>query len=174
MHSWVLITCISGQCNLPLILSAFFSLFPARTSCLFFLSSPFFLPSDQLSLSLSFSSTSGHTLVPLCDALKITRLSVPKAVENGSAVFLSCSFNLEGEVLYSVKWYRDYVEFFRFLPSNAPNSSQPVNLKGAYVDVSIDDFSSSRSYTQSNSFQFNTTEYCCIIDRLSHPLTSFN
>lgn len=68
--------------------------------------------------------------------LRITRLSVPKAVENGSAVHLSCFFELEGETLYSVRWYRDYVEFYRFLPSNAPHAAQPVKLKGAYVDVS--------------------------------------
>ena len=131
MHSWVLITRILGQCNLPHFFFLLSNFLP------FFLAHFFHPPPHQL--SLCFSATSGHTLVPLCDALKITRLSVPKAVENGSSVFLSCSFNLEGEVLYSVKWYRDYVEFFRFLPSNAPNSSQPVNLKGAYVDVSIDE-----------------------------------
>ena len=81
-------------------------------------------------------------------SLRISRLSVPKAVENGSSLFLSCLFDLNGETLYSVKWYRDYVEFFRFLPSNAPTAAQTIRLKGAFVDVSKQT-RKERSYTRS-------------------------
>lgn len=70
------------------------------------------------------------------NGLRIKHLNVPTAVQNGSSLYLSCYFDLEGETLYSVKWYRDYVEFFRFLPSNFPNSAQTIRLKGAFVDVS--------------------------------------
>lgn len=65
------------------------------------------------------------------------KLEVPTAVQNGTEVTLVCQFELEGETLYSVKWYRNYVEFFRYLPANAPHAGLPVRLKGAYVDVSI-------------------------------------
>lgn len=82
---------------------------------------------------LCFLTTIEARMTP---SLRITRLNVPKAVENGSSLFLSCFFDLNGETLYSVKWYRDYVEFFRFLPSNAPTAAQTIRLKGAYVDVS--------------------------------------
>ena len=75
--------------------------------------------------------------MPCSSSLRIRRLSVPKAVEQGSPAWLSCDFELEGETLYSVRWYRDYVEFYRYLPSNAPTAAYPVKLKGAYVDVSI-------------------------------------
>ena len=57
-------------------------------------------------------------------------------MEKGSSLWLSCFFELEGETLYSVRWYRDFVEFYRFLPANAPTAAQIVSLRGAFVDVS--------------------------------------
>lgn len=70
-------------------------------------------------------------------SLKINRLDVPMSVKNGSAVLLGCNFDLEGEVLYSVRWYKNYIEFYRFLPSNLPlDPGQSMNLSGAPVDVS--------------------------------------
>ena len=37
--------------------------------------------------------------------------------EVGSPLSLSCNYLLEGTTLYSIKWYRDNMEFFRFTPS---------------------------------------------------------
>ncbi|KAI1288398.1 Cytochrome c oxidase assembly protein COX16 -like protein, mitochondrial [Halotydeus destructor] len=70
-------------------------------------------------------------------SIRILRLDVPTAVRNGSAIYLGCHFDLQGETLYSVKWYRNYVEFFRFLPVNIPRPGQPVKLKGAFVDARL-------------------------------------
>lgn len=58
---------------------------------------------------------------------------------NGSSVVLACDFDLEGETLYSVRWYKNYVEFYRFLPSNVPRAAETTELKGAIVDVSTVD-----------------------------------
>ncbi|PNF16759.1 hypothetical protein B7P43_G00853 [Cryptotermes secundus] len=33
---------------------------------------------------------------------------------------LECHFDLEGEALYSVKWYKDGNEFFRYVPRDQP------------------------------------------------------
>jgi len=52
-------------------------------------------------------------------------------------VILHCNFDLEGDELYSVKYYKDYVEFYRYLPTEEPRQGQKFKLKGAYVDVSI-------------------------------------
>ena len=73
----------------------------------------------------------------VASSLKIKQLNVPTAIEYGSPVTLVCSFDLEGEVLYSVKWYKNLVEFYRFLPANLPNSAISIAMKGINVDVSI-------------------------------------
>ncbi|KAL0271962.1 UNVERIFIED_CONTAM: hypothetical protein PYX00_005109 [Menopon gallinae] len=48
---------------------------------------------------------------------------------------LVCDYELDGEVLYAVKWYKDDEEFYRFVPkSNPPQHSYKVD--GIKVDVS--------------------------------------
>ena len=37
-------------------------------------------------------------------------------VEVGDDVTLFCDYKLEEDTLYSIKWYRDDREFFRFIP----------------------------------------------------------
>jgi beat protein, putative len=63
-------------------------------------------------------------------------LEVPKSLAKGSTASLRCHFDLEGEQLYSVKWYKDYIEFYRYLPSNEPKAGQNYKLKGVHLDVS--------------------------------------
>ncbi|PSN33156.1 hypothetical protein C0J52_26073 [Blattella germanica] len=48
---------------------------------------------------------------------------------------LECHFDLEGEALYSVKWYKDGNEFFRYVPRDHP-PIQLFFLPGVSVDVS--------------------------------------
>ncbi|GBO18460.1 hypothetical protein AVEN_267969-1, partial [Araneus ventricosus] len=52
--------------------------------------------------------------------LKITRFEVPSLVVPGDSAILTCFYDLGKEKLYSVKWYKDHVEFFRFFPSLSP------------------------------------------------------
>ncbi|GFY79591.1 uncharacterized protein TNIN_153381 [Trichonephila inaurata madagascariensis] len=52
--------------------------------------------------------------------LKITRFEVPSLVVPGDSAILTCFYDLGKEKLYSVKWYKDQVEFFRFFPSLSP------------------------------------------------------
>jgi hypothetical protein len=49
--------------------------------------------------------------------------SVRQYTELGSSLSLSCNYQLEGSSLYSIKWYRDNMEFFRFTPSGIPTYS---------------------------------------------------
>ncbi|XP_054718513.1 cell adhesion molecule 3-like [Uloborus diversus] len=60
------------------------------------------------------------TLSIITVAIKITRFEVPSLVVPGSSAILTCSYDLGKEKLYSVKWYKDNVEFFRFFPSLSP------------------------------------------------------
>lgn len=53
-------------------------------------------------------------------SLKILELTVPTHKLVGEGVRLVCKFDMEGEMLYSVKWYRNEQEFYRFVPNDRP------------------------------------------------------
>lgn len=46
---------------------------------------------------------------------------LPSVVNKGDKVDLRCNYNMRGEELYSLKWYRDNVEFYRYIPSEVPS-----------------------------------------------------
>ena len=63
-------------------------------------------------------------------------LTVPKQLILGQSASLSCKYQLEGSKLYSVKWYKNGEEFFRFMPSMEKKYEVfPVN--GVTIDVSV-------------------------------------
>lgn len=70
-----------------------------------------------------------------CISAKFAYLGVPGFVLKGEPVWLDCGYDLEDDELYSVKWYKDNVEFYRYLPSDQP-SAQMYKLDGVYIDVS--------------------------------------
>nr|XP_033332916.1 uncharacterized protein LOC117224235 isoform X2 [Megalopta genalis] len=72
-------------------------------------------------------------------AIKILRLEVPSIADpRWDKVTLRCEYDLGGKELYSVKWYKDGNEFFRFMPkSTPPGRDFPVD--GIYVDVNTSD-----------------------------------
>ncbi|XP_049840508.1 uncharacterized protein LOC126285257, partial [Schistocerca gregaria] len=53
-------------------------------------------------------------------ALRDVRVSVPAAIQRGTAAVLRCRYDLEGDALYSVKWYKGRREFFRYTPRENP------------------------------------------------------
>ncbi|XP_013776703.2 uncharacterized protein LOC106461429 [Limulus polyphemus] len=66
--------------------------------------------------------------------LRLLDLEVPSVVESGDPVWLNCSFDLEHDDLYSVKWYKNSVEFYRYLPKEEPRAHQ-YELPGVYIDL---------------------------------------
>lgn len=72
-------------------------------------------------------------------SLKLTKLYVPKVVDPRSEkVELRCEYNLEGKELYSVKWYKDTNEFFRYMPDLTP-SGQEFETPGINVNLALSD-----------------------------------
>ncbi|KAG6456628.1 hypothetical protein O3G_MSEX009854 [Manduca sexta] len=67
--------------------------------------------------------------------LKNVHVIVPEAVEQGSRVEMKCLYDLENEVLYSVKWYRGDREFCRYSPRDVP-PLKIFRIPGIEVDVS--------------------------------------
>uniref|UniRef100_A0A182SYB3 Ig-like domain-containing protein n=1 Tax=Anopheles maculatus TaxID=74869 RepID=A0A182SYB3_9DIPT len=55
--------------------------------------------------------------------ITLTEVRVPKHTIRGHAVKLECHYDMEGEALYSVKWYKDGREFYRFVPRDDPPGS---------------------------------------------------
>lgn len=68
-------------------------------------------------------------------ALKDVRVTIPQAARIMDTVSLQCRYDLEGEPLYTVKWYKGTKEFFRFIPKELPNT-QVFPLPGIDVDLS--------------------------------------
>jgi hypothetical protein len=68
--------------------------------------------------------------------IKDVSIQVPPTVSVGSDVFLRCLFDLEGDSLYMLKWYRGKDEFYRYVPKELP-PTRVFSLPGFSVDVSI-------------------------------------
>uniref|UniRef100_A0A1B6E0Q4 Ig-like domain-containing protein n=1 Tax=Clastoptera arizonana TaxID=38151 RepID=A0A1B6E0Q4_9HEMI len=66
-------------------------------------------------------------------SLKLTSLSIDKYTIKGNETLLQCKYNLQGEALYSVKWYKDGHEFYRYVPKELP-IVQVFPVAGVYVD----------------------------------------
>nr|XP_023014526.1 uncharacterized protein LOC111504245 [Leptinotarsa decemlineata] len=47
-------------------------------------------------------------------------IRAPEAVKRGESVTLVCDYDLESAALYTIKWYRDDEEFYRFVPKESP------------------------------------------------------
>ncbi|XP_076334762.1 kin of IRRE-like protein 3 [Tachypleus tridentatus] len=60
---------------------------------------------------------------------------VPSPIRAGQSVELTCSYKLDGDSLYSVKWYKDNIEFYRYVPKDWP-PGQFLPLRGVRVELS--------------------------------------
>ena len=69
--------------------------------------------------------------------MRLVRLSVPSYKFVGESAVLRCLYDLEREQLYSVKWYKDGDEFFRYIPGDRDQTVTVFRLPGVNVDVSI-------------------------------------
>lgn len=82
-------------------------------------------------LIISFIICTGY----LTAGFKITEVSIPKYTDLRRTVQMSCKFDITRGKLYSVKWYKDEFEFFRYMPDNK-NHIQTFPVPGVYLDVS--------------------------------------
>lgn len=62
-------------------------------------------------------------------------IRVPEAVRAGETVTLSCQYDLEDVALYSIKWYWNEEEFYRFIPKDLP-PYKSFPMRFINVDVS--------------------------------------
>ncbi|KAJ8982375.1 hypothetical protein NQ317_006962 [Molorchus minor] len=69
-------------------------------------------------------------------SLHLVELRIPSHVIRNQSARLECHFDLDDETLYSVKWYKDGNEFYRYVPRDMP-PTQTFPLPGVTVDVPI-------------------------------------
>ncbi|XP_045485822.1 uncharacterized protein LOC111000126 isoform X1 [Pieris rapae] len=72
------------------------------------------------------------TILAFTSAYKITQLKVPLYADPRRAAELICDFQMNDEILHSVKWYRDMHEILRYNPSQVP-SIRLFNVTGIIV-----------------------------------------
>ncbi|GFG38649.1 hypothetical protein Cfor_09237, partial [Coptotermes formosanus] len=69
-------------------------------------------------------------------SLKLLRVGVPPYILQGQAASLQCQYELENDRLYSVTWYKDHEEFYRYVPGANP-TKHSYSLEGIRVDVRL-------------------------------------
>ncbi|XP_050536708.1 uncharacterized protein LOC126902947 [Daktulosphaira vitifoliae] len=91
-----------------------------------------------------------------CEALTVKAL-VPRYKIRGETAVLRCDFELEGDLLYAVKWYRENEEFYRFVPKATPQKTSYI-VDGIKVDHAQ---SNSRQLTLKDITLKTTANYRC-------------
>ena len=86
-------------------------------------------------------------------SLSLNTIDVPAHRVVGDKAELICQFDMEGDTLYSVKWYKDDREFYRFVPNDRPRL-QVFDTEGIHVDVSNNIFFSWFFFWQMNAIFF--------------------
>ncbi|XP_015781927.1 uncharacterized protein LOC107359846 isoform X2 [Tetranychus urticae] len=71
-------------------------------------------------------------LLDYCDCLQLKKMIVPGPCLNGSSLWLQCNYDLSlHETLYSVKWYKNSLEFYRYSLINDDNSNSHEFISSA-------------------------------------------
>ena len=66
-----------------------------------------------IELVMSHENINEIILFSGCDSISLRNLGVPSYAVKGRDAVLECDYDLEGQALYSVKWYKNGLEFYR-------------------------------------------------------------
>ncbi|XP_069700819.1 uncharacterized protein [Periplaneta americana] len=80
-------------------------------------------------------ATLGAAFVSEISGLHNVKVVFPPVVRMGGEATLLCLYDMEGEPLYSVKWYRGNHEFYRYMPKESP-AGRIFPFEGITVDLS--------------------------------------
>ncbi|KAK6636270.1 hypothetical protein RUM43_009929 [Polyplax serrata] len=75
-------------------------------------------------------------VTPGIESLRLLEVKIPQHAVRDQDAHLECKYELRGESLYAVKWYKDGHEFFRYIPKDNP-PTQIFELPGVRVNVSF-------------------------------------
>ena len=71
----------------------------------------------------------------MASSIRLKKVVIPPHALRGDDVTLQCLYDMEGDKLYSIKWYRNGNEFYRYIPTDRP-STAIFDGNGIKVDVS--------------------------------------
>lgn len=71
----------------------------------------------------------------ISQGLRNVRVTIPTAVKKGDNANLICNYDLEGDELYSIKWYKGKREFYRYTPRETPAMKTFPTTLGIEVEV---------------------------------------
>ncbi|GFW15002.1 uncharacterized protein TNCV_982941 [Trichonephila clavipes] len=107
-------------------------------------------------------------------AIRMLMMDVPSPTNQGESVELICSYELDEDNLYSVKWYKDDVEFYRYVPNDWP-PGQFLPLDGVRVDptensLAVLNHKILETNSQVQNVKLGGHQTCLSIKRLWHEL----
>jgi len=73
-------------------------------------------------------------------AIRLTEESIPSHAIRNDRVELVCNYDMEGDKLYSVKWYRNGQEFYRYIPTDTPDTTV-----FPYIGIDVDEYKSTET-----------------------------
>ncbi|KPU73154.1 uncharacterized protein Dana_GF14785, isoform C [Drosophila ananassae] len=73
-------------------------------------------------------------LIDISSSLTMTEVNIPNHIMRLKSATLGCRYALNGESLYSVKWYKDGHEIYRYVPRDKP-PGQAFPLPGVNIDL---------------------------------------
>ncbi|XP_055384965.1 uncharacterized protein LOC129614403 [Condylostylus longicornis] len=69
----------------------------------------------------------------MVEALRDVKVRMPHAVRKGEKALLKCMYDMEGDSLYAVKWYKKGREFYRYTPKENP-AMKVFGMHGFRID----------------------------------------
>ena len=72
----------------------------------------------------------------MASSIRLKKVVIPPHALRGDDVTLQCLYDMEGDKLYSIKWYRNGNEFYRYIPTDRPHTAI-FDGNGIKVDVSF-------------------------------------
>lgn len=75
-------------------------------------------------------------IILMAHAIRLIRVEAPKSVQVGEPIRLRCLYELRGEKLQSLAWYKNGREFYRYQPAERRQTVLTFSLAGVNVDVS--------------------------------------
>ncbi|KAH9640938.1 hypothetical protein HF086_003028 [Spodoptera exigua] len=82
--------------------------------------------------------TTAEAVLGTVNSLKSLQIHVPKAVLTGHDAELMCTYELEGAQLYSIRWYRNMIEFYRYVPKESPATKVAGSDQNRVVLTEVD------------------------------------
>lgn len=64
------------------------------------------------------------------------RITGPSSVNNGDEITFTCLYDLGRDSIYSIKWYKDRHEIYRYVPTDSPEY-KIFDGEGFTIDVSL-------------------------------------